>query len=341
MADRKIRMATSDNDSEQGHTIVGGRPQAPRSMRADIPRGLEILVKRAAIDATFKSALLEKREKIADELQIPLDASEKAMLACIPGEQLEKMIKATEVPPAQHKLLARGTAAAMLALLAQLTFAPVPGRAEAPPKINLRPATSRSENDEYAVVKGIRPDLENEDHLADRGARPDFPGPVLTDDDDIIFTDTDPDGIESTEPTAPEFAKVVNVSITGKKLRDAIKAIEEDTGLTIIVSGIEERLADYVVESDINGLPVKMAIETICLETSSEACEFDIIWQNDPPSAVINFQEILETPTTDNDLNGVLPAVKPAPTKDDSAIIRGIRSDFPEIRQLDDKDKNK
>lgn len=354
MADRKIRMATSDNNDEQGHTIVGGRPQASRSMRGDIPRGLEILVKRAAIDIAFKSALLTKRDKIAEELDIPLDPSEKAMLACIPAEHLEKMIQATEVPPAQHKLLAKGTTAAMLALLAQLTFAPVPGRAEAPPKINIRTATSRSENDELAVVKGIRPDIENEDHLADRGARPDipqpvlqpyddhladrgarpdFPEPVLTNDDDLMFPDEDPDGIESTEPTAPEFAKVVNISIAGKNLREALKAIEAETGLPITVSGIEKTLADYVVESDISGLPVKMAIETICLETSSEACEFDINWQNDPPSVTIDFQETLTTPGENSE---PLPAVKPAPPTDDSAIIRGIRSDFPELRKIDD-----
>jgi hypothetical protein len=261
------------------------------------------------------------------------------MLACIPAEHLEKMIQATEVPPAQHKLLARGTAAAMLALLAQLTFAPVPGRAEAPPKINLRPSTSRSENDEYAVVKGIRPDIENEDHLADRGARPDFPEPVLTNDDDLIFPDEDPDGIESSEPTAPAFARAVKISIAGKKLREALKEIEKDTGIAIIVSGIEERLADYVVESDISGLPAKMAIETICLETASEACEFEINWQNDPPLATINFQETVENP--DGDISEELPAVKPGQSKDDSAIIRGIRSDFPDIRKLEDSVQQK
>lgn len=353
MADRKIRMATSDNNDEQGHTIVGGRPQAPRSMRGDIPRGLEILVKRAAIDSAFKSALLTKRDKIAEELDIPLDPSEKAMLACIPADHLEKMIKATEVPPAQHKLLAKGTAAAMLALLAQLTFAPVPGRAEAPPKINIRPATSRSENDELAVVKGIRPDIENEDHLADRGARPDIPQPVLQPyddhladrgarpdfpepqlvDDEIIFPDENHYGLQGTEPTAPEFAKVVNISVSGKKLHEALKAIETETGLPVTVSGIDKILSDYVVESDISGLPVKMAIETICLETSSEACEFEINWQNDPPSVTINFQETLTTPVDDNES---LPVVKPAPPADDSAIIRGIRSDFPELRKIDD-----
>lgn len=342
MADKIIRMATSENDDEQGHTIVGGRPQAPRSMRSDIPHALEILVKRAAIDADFKKDLLTKRDKIADELKIPLDSSERAMLDCIPAEHLEKMIQATEVPPAQRKILAKGTTAAMIALLAQLTFAPVAGRAEAPAKINIRPTNSSSKNSEDAVVKGIRPDIPAqiklpvyEDHLADRGARPDLPDP-LPNDEDIIFPDENLYGLESTEPSAPEFAKVVSIAIAGKKLSEALKLIEKNTGLKMNVTGIDNRLGEYIVESDVSGLPVKMAIETLCLETSSEVCEFEIIWYDEPPTVEINFQEIIDQePINDseNQLNEI-PIVKPD-QQQDSAIIRGIRSDFPEIVPFD------
>lgn len=335
MADRKIRMATSKNDDEQGHTIVGGRPQAPRSMRSDIPHALEMLVKRAAIDDGFKKDLLLKRDKIADELKIPIDSSERSMLACIPAEHLEKIIQATEVPPAQRKILAKGTTAAMVALLAQLAFAPVPGRAETPAKINIKPASSNSKNNDYAVVKGIRPDFESEDHLADRGIRPDLPRPGLND-DDIIFPDEDSDGLESTEPSAPEFAKVVNISIAGKKLGEALTLIEENTGLKMSVTGIDNRLGEYVVESDISGLPVKMAIETLCLETSSEACEFEIIWHDEPPTVEINFQEIIGQEAIDDndDQFNEVPVVKPD-QHHDSAIIRGIRSDFPDTFPFD------
>ncbi|HAE38841.1 MAG TPA: hypothetical protein DCG57_09410 [Candidatus Riflebacteria bacterium] len=344
MTEKKIRMATADRPDEQGHTIVGGRPQAPRSMRTDIPRGLEILVKRAAIDANFKSQLLEKRDRIAEELQLPLDPSEKAMLAGIPADHLEKMIRATEVPAAQHNLLAKGTAAAMLALLAQLIFAPVPGRAETTPQINLRPASSRSENDEYSMVKGIRPDFDNDDHLADRGARPDMPAPQIKQ-EEPVYTDAAPDGIESDEPSAPEFARVVTVQVAGFKLEEAIKLLIENSGVVINVTGIDARLAEYVVESEVNGLPLKMAIETLCLETSSEACEFEIIWKNAPPAVEITFHDNLGVVASDalNIPGHELPLIKPTP-QDDSAIIRGIRSDFPEIKPVNidlDKDGSK
>ena len=320
MAEKKIRMATSEKPGEQGHTIVGGRPQATRSMRSDIPRALEILVKRAAIDSKFKTELLARRDKIADDLQLPLDESERAMLACIPAEHLEKMIKTTEVPPAQRSMLAKGTAAAMLALLAQLTFAPVPGRAETPPELSSKPIAAKSETEKVQPVTGIRPDLKQDDHLADRGARPDFPEPIII--DEPTYTDNDPDGTDSDEPSAPEFAKVVSMSIAGNKLSEAIKMLETNTGVVIKASGINDRLAEHLVESDVNGLPLKMAIETICAETSSETCEFEILWKNEPPSIEINFHESLQT-------------ISPAETHNDSAIIRGIRSDFPKAGPRD------
>lgn len=352
MADRKIRMATSDLDQDQGHTIVGGRPQASRGIRNDIPRALEILVKRAAIDKEFRAQLLQKREKIAKEMRIPLDPSEKAILAGIPEEHLQKMIQVTEVPPAQKNLLAKGTAAAMLALLAQLTFAPLPGHAEKPPTVHLKKTHDRSELDDTAIVKGIRHDF-TEDHLADRGIRPDFPQEIdlqelevkpgqnepasltdqpelLPEDDEIIFPGDDPDGIASSEPTAPEFAKVVTSQVNGQRLAEVFAALERDTGIKVEVKGLQERLADYTIESDVSGLPFKMAVETICLETSSEACEFEILWKNDPPAVSIIFSDAPEHDSTGNNL-APLPAIEP---QDDSAIIRGIRSDFPEIKSI-------
>ncbi|MBU1109909.1 MAG: hypothetical protein KKB51_24725 [Candidatus Riflebacteria bacterium] len=352
MVEKKIRMATSEGPDEQGHTIVGGRPQAPRNMRNDIPRGLEILVKRASIDSKFKAELLEKREKIADELQIPLDVSEKAMLAGVPADHLEKMIKATEVPPAQRSILSKGTAAAMLALLAQLTFAPVPGRAEVPPKLPSKSDSLQADYKRLPAPGGIRPDLEEDDHLADRGARPDLPSPnkpklydeqqptrgirpdiptLIDVEDEQPYTDEDLDGIDSAEPSAPEFAKVVNFSVAGKKLSEVIKMLQENTGIAIQTSGIDERLADYLVESDVDGLPLKMAIETICLETSSEACEFEILWKNEPPSVEINFHDNLDTATPPVSVDTFH---HPSDRDDNSSIVKGIRPDVPTLKKM-------
>ena len=47
-------------------TIVGGRPPGSGKEVGPIPRGIEVLVKKAAVDPAFKQILLEKRAKAAD-----------------------------------------------------------------------------------------------------------------------------------------------------------------------------------------------------------------------------------------------------------------------------------
>ncbi len=130
MSEKKIRMATGDNPLKQGHTIVGGRPSGNRNLGKDIPRGLEILMMRAAVDPAFLETLVGKRDALAEELQIPLVAAEREMLRIVPDSQLREMASRTPVDEKHRKALSGGSAAAMVALLAQLTFAPVAGRAD-------------------------------------------------------------------------------------------------------------------------------------------------------------------------------------------------------------------
>ena len=46
-------------------TIVGGRPPGSGKTLGPIPRGIEVLVKKAAVDPSFKQTLMEKRAKAA------------------------------------------------------------------------------------------------------------------------------------------------------------------------------------------------------------------------------------------------------------------------------------
>lgn len=55
----------------------------------DIPRGIEVLIKKAAVDAEFKAVLLQRRAAAADEIGLVLEPAEKAMLAAMPEAQLE------------------------------------------------------------------------------------------------------------------------------------------------------------------------------------------------------------------------------------------------------------
>ena len=81
-------------------TIVGGRPPGSGTSIGNIPRGIEVLVKKASVD---------------DDLQ--LDKNETYMLAAISREQLEKIIEHTKVS-SEHKPVFLGKVGkAMLAIV--------------------------------------------------------------------------------------------------------------------------------------------------------------------------------------------------------------------------------
>jgi hypothetical protein len=83
----------------------------------DIPRGIEVLIKKAAVDAEFKAVLLQRRAAAADEIGLVLEPAEKAMLAAMPQEQLEAVIARTQVSPEHRRVFLGKTAAAMLAVV--------------------------------------------------------------------------------------------------------------------------------------------------------------------------------------------------------------------------------
>lgn len=364
MTEKKIRMATSENHDEQGHTIVGGRPQANKSKRTDIPRGLELLIKRAAIDEAFKNELLQKRDKLVDEMHIPLDPSEKAMLSCVPVEHLEKMIMATVVPPSQRKVIAAGSAAAMIALFTQLTFAPVTARAETQPNTQqlaemletpdlnnfaVLPAPTGSRPDSPikedsdttpVFVKGIRPDLpasdqdlvkpvidEYEDHLADRGARPDFPP-------DLLIADPEPTNVTRPDDFPPElvgepFEKILTENTSNRNLGGALALISKTSGLTIKFTDLDPDTANSAFDCQTEGLTVAQALQAVCGVISTT---FSHTYSYDPTT-----ETLMITFKKRSSVN-----LKPEPfTKPESpSICRGIRSDMPSLKknQIDDGD---
>lgn len=364
MTDKKIRMATSENPDEQGHTIVGGRPQANKSKRTDIPRGLELLIKRAAVDEVFRNELLQKRDKLVDEMQIPLDASEKAMLSCVPVDHLEKMILATEVPSSQRKAIAAGSAAAMIALFTQLTFAPVAALAETQPAtqqlvdaleitdIKLaaglsaptgsRPDSPIEEDEDTApvFVKGIRPDLPDtdqtpvkpviddyEDHLADRGARPDFPP-------DLLFIDPEPANKTTPDEIPPElvgepFEKILTENTSNRNLGGALALISKTSGITIQFTDLDPITANSSFDCHTEGLTVAQALQAVCGVIDST---FSHSYSYDPTTEtlMITFKK-----RSSADLK---PAIFPKP--ESPSICRGIRSDMPQMKKLkiDDED---
>ena len=98
-------------------TIVGGRPPGPGKSVGQIPRGIEVLVKKASVDPAFEALLLEKRAEAAKEIDLQLDADEALLLSAIPREQLEAFIHRTRLPESSKAVFLGKVAAAMLIAL--------------------------------------------------------------------------------------------------------------------------------------------------------------------------------------------------------------------------------
>jgi len=98
-------------------TIVGGRPPGPGNEVGAIPRGIEVLIKKASVDPEFRKLLLERRAGAAEEIGLALDPAEAAMLASVPAAQLEAIIAQTRVSPMTRAAFLGKAAALMLAAL--------------------------------------------------------------------------------------------------------------------------------------------------------------------------------------------------------------------------------
>jgi hypothetical protein len=98
-------------------TIVGGRPPGSGKPLGAIPRGIEVLVKKAAVDPEFKALLLQKRAEAAREIGLALDPAEAMMLAVTPQTQLEAIIAQTTVAPTLRPAFLGRAAAVMLVAL--------------------------------------------------------------------------------------------------------------------------------------------------------------------------------------------------------------------------------
>jgi hypothetical protein len=98
-------------------TIVGGRPPGSGKALGAIPRGIEVLIKKAAVDAAFRAVLLAKRSAAAHEIGLKLTPAEAMMLDAVPAAQLAAIIAGTRVEPwALPAFLGKAAAAMLLAL---------------------------------------------------------------------------------------------------------------------------------------------------------------------------------------------------------------------------------
>jgi len=143
-------------------TIVGGRPPGCGKGIGEIPRGIEVLVKKASVDAEFRALLLERRAEAASEIGLELDPAEAAILNGLPREQLEAIIARTRVRPEHRAAFAGRNVLLMLAALGVATSScdragPVRGIEPDGPEGDLPAVEQPAEPAQRPVSMGIRP----------------------------------------------------------------------------------------------------------------------------------------------------------------------------------------
>ncbi len=98
-------------------TIVGGRPPGSGTRGGPIPRGIEVLVIKAAVDPSFRERLLEDPQGAAQSIGLELSTLERAMLRAVPSQHLAGIIGNVKVAPHLLPAFLGRAAALMLAAL--------------------------------------------------------------------------------------------------------------------------------------------------------------------------------------------------------------------------------
>jgi hypothetical protein len=144
-------------------------------VKAEAPRGIEVLVKKAAVDSDFKAELMERRSGAADIIGLKLSGAEAALLENVPAEQLEAFVANAKVSPKLRPVFRGYAAAAMLAALGVAVAGCIPAATGSRPD---EPPTSepveKETNDDVSggqTAVNDRGDLIN----TETGIRPDIP----------------------------------------------------------------------------------------------------------------------------------------------------------------------
>jgi len=107
-----------------------------------VPRGIEVLVKKAAVDPEFKALLLAKRAEAANSIGLALEPSEVAILMSIQADQLQAMISKTKVNP-KHRGTFLGSCAGQMLIAVGAVVALGVGAALFPATAGISPERMR------------------------------------------------------------------------------------------------------------------------------------------------------------------------------------------------------
>lgn len=136
-----------------------------------IPRGIEVLVKKASVDPEFRVDLIKRRAEVAADIELDLDPAETAMLSGIPKDHLDAIIDRTEVKPESRRVFLGKVASLMLAALGATVVGCAP---EDPGVDGIRPDRPEGDSDSTDVPEPA-PDEDADPHPISRGISPDKP----------------------------------------------------------------------------------------------------------------------------------------------------------------------
>lgn len=111
------RNSALDDRQDLATTNVVGRPPGRYSQPVSLPRGVEVLIKKASVDPEFRALLLDKRAEAAREIDLALSPAEMALLNSVPAAQIERIIAHTTVPDRHRRVFLGKVAGLMLAAL--------------------------------------------------------------------------------------------------------------------------------------------------------------------------------------------------------------------------------
>ena len=165
----RSRMMNGDEPAEMPSprtTIVGGRPPEKDAKLPPVPTGIQRLLRLASIDEAFRRELLARRGDIAEAAQVPLSASEAAILKAIPAAHLEEMATKMPPPPQGRRDFLRQTAATAVVLLGGAALSEAVSGCDRPPA---EPPAPRPADSEVQVNAGVAPDMPPAPNDADAG----------------------------------------------------------------------------------------------------------------------------------------------------------------------------
>lgn len=145
-------------------------------MSPALPRGIEVLLKKASVDPDFRVLLLENPDEAATSIELQLDPMEQAMLRAMPTGQLETIIDRTEVPQPQRRAFLGSAAAAMLAVLGGLAGCKTTPKGPAPPLPTPTGGSRPNDPPDYPPMMkngGSQPDYPP--MVKEGGSQPDYP----------------------------------------------------------------------------------------------------------------------------------------------------------------------